>query len=165
MLFTQYFSACFYVDINTLTSSNPCMLQSVLMVTACSHMSSLNACVFVCMSSCVQSALSRSLATLNGSQSSLAFSALDGWQIGAHGPSVSIAPLRPHLPKLPEAQWSLSQVPKGHPLCLLFNLCIPSKLRCICYLTVSVQAEYVGCFPTLFMEAHKQYMLLKQNKP
>ncbi|KTG35754.1 hypothetical protein cypCar_00013780 [Cyprinus carpio] len=34
-----------------------------------------------------QSALSRSLATLNGSQSSLAFSALDGWQIGAHGPS------------------------------------------------------------------------------
>uniref|UniRef100_A0A8C1WL66 Erbb2 interacting protein n=1 Tax=Cyprinus carpio TaxID=7962 RepID=A0A8C1WL66_CYPCA len=50
----------------------------------------------------VYSALSRSLATLNGSQSSLAFSALDGWQIGAHGPSVSIAPLRPHLPKLPE---------------------------------------------------------------
>uniref|UniRef100_A0A8C1WKU3 Erbb2 interacting protein n=1 Tax=Cyprinus carpio TaxID=7962 RepID=A0A8C1WKU3_CYPCA len=49
-----------------------------------------------------KSALSRSLATLNGSQSSLAFSALDGWQIGAHGPSVSIAPLRPHLPKLPE---------------------------------------------------------------
>uniref|UniRef100_A0A8C2DLF9 Erbin n=1 Tax=Cyprinus carpio TaxID=7962 RepID=A0A8C2DLF9_CYPCA len=36
------------------------------------------------------SALSRSLATLNGSQSSLAFSALDGWQIGAHGPSVPL---------------------------------------------------------------------------
>uniref|UniRef100_A0A8C1QTR7 Erbb2 interacting protein n=1 Tax=Cyprinus carpio TaxID=7962 RepID=A0A8C1QTR7_CYPCA len=47
-------------------------------------------------------ALSRSLATLNGSQSSLAFSAVDGWQFGAHGPSVSTSPLRPHLPKLPE---------------------------------------------------------------
>ncbi|XP_016097811.1 erbin [Sinocyclocheilus grahami] len=34
-----------------------------------------------------KSTLSRSLATLIGSQSSLAFSALDGWQIGAHGPS------------------------------------------------------------------------------
>ncbi|KTG05621.1 hypothetical protein cypCar_00022843, partial [Cyprinus carpio] len=34
-----------------------------------------------------KSALSRSLATLNGSQSSLAFSAVDGWQFGAHGPS------------------------------------------------------------------------------
>uniref|UniRef100_A0A673GXA4 Protein LAP2-like n=1 Tax=Sinocyclocheilus rhinocerous TaxID=307959 RepID=A0A673GXA4_9TELE len=50
----------------------------------------------------VNSALSRSLATLIGSQSSLAFSAVDGWQFGAHGPSVSTAPLRPHLPKLPE---------------------------------------------------------------
>uniref|UniRef100_A0A8C1LL27 Erbb2 interacting protein n=1 Tax=Cyprinus carpio TaxID=7962 RepID=A0A8C1LL27_CYPCA len=49
-----------------------------------------------------KSALSRSLATLNGSQSSLAFSAVDGWQFGAHGPSVSTSPLRPHLPKLPE---------------------------------------------------------------
>uniref|UniRef100_A0A673L442 Protein LAP2-like n=1 Tax=Sinocyclocheilus rhinocerous TaxID=307959 RepID=A0A673L442_9TELE len=38
----------------------------------------------------VYSALSRSLATLIGSQSSLAFSALDGWQIGAHGPSVPL---------------------------------------------------------------------------
>ncbi len=120
-------------------------------------------CVCVHVSSCVQSALSRSLATLMGSQSSLAFSARDGWQIGAHGPSVSIAPLRPHLPKLPEAQWSLSQFPKGHPLCLLFNRCIPSNLRCICYL-ISVQAEHVGCFPTLFMEAHKQYVT-QTNKP
>ncbi|XP_026128793.1 erbin-like [Carassius auratus] len=34
-----------------------------------------------------KSALSRSLATLSSSQSSLAFSALDGWQIGARGPS------------------------------------------------------------------------------
>lgn len=128
MLLTHYFSACLYVYINTLTFSNPCMFQSVLMVTACSHMSSLNACVCVHVSCCVQSALSRSLATLTGSQSSLAFSAVDGWQIGAHGPSVSTFPLRPHLPKLPEAQWSLSQFPKGHPLCLLFDLRVPSKL-------------------------------------
>ncbi|XP_016084904.1 protein LAP2-like [Sinocyclocheilus grahami] len=34
-----------------------------------------------------KSARSRSLATLIGSQSSLAFSAVDGWQFGAHGPS------------------------------------------------------------------------------
>lgn len=105
MLITQCFSACLCIDINTYTYSNPCMFQSVLMVNACS----LNACVFVCMSSCVQSTLSRSLATLTGSQSSLACSAVDRWQIGAHGPSVSTASLRPH--------------PKGHSLHLLCNLC------------------------------------------
>uniref|UniRef100_A0A8C2DT13 Erbin n=1 Tax=Cyprinus carpio TaxID=7962 RepID=A0A8C2DT13_CYPCA len=50
-----------------------------------------------------KSALSRSLATLNGSQSSLAFSALDGWQIGAHGPSLHVK-----IEKNPELGFSIS---------------------------------------------------------
>uniref|UniRef100_A0A673L5D2 Protein LAP2-like n=1 Tax=Sinocyclocheilus rhinocerous TaxID=307959 RepID=A0A673L5D2_9TELE len=51
----------------------------------------------------VYSALSRSLATLIGSQSSLAFSALDGWQIGAHGPSLHVK-----IEKNPELGFSIS---------------------------------------------------------
>uniref|UniRef100_A0A8C1LMB4 Erbb2 interacting protein n=1 Tax=Cyprinus carpio TaxID=7962 RepID=A0A8C1LMB4_CYPCA len=50
-----------------------------------------------------KSALSRSLATLNGSQSSLAFSAVDGWQFGAHGPSLHVK-----IEKNPELGFSIS---------------------------------------------------------
>uniref|UniRef100_A0A673GY28 Protein LAP2-like n=1 Tax=Sinocyclocheilus rhinocerous TaxID=307959 RepID=A0A673GY28_9TELE len=51
----------------------------------------------------VNSALSRSLATLIGSQSSLAFSAVDGWQFGAHGPSLHVK-----IEKNPELGFSIS---------------------------------------------------------
>uniref|UniRef100_A0A671SVH1 Erbin n=1 Tax=Sinocyclocheilus anshuiensis TaxID=1608454 RepID=A0A671SVH1_9TELE len=51
----------------------------------------------------VNSALSRSLATLIGSQSSLAFSPVDGWQFGAHGPSLHVK-----IEKNPELGFSIS---------------------------------------------------------